>query len=556
MSATYHSPAFSQLCCKLVVPPGGTNSAVEGGIMINAIELGNVRIFEGSGWVFELHPLTVLCGVNSAGKSTLLKSLLLLRQSQQAGRLRIGGSQVDFGDYRSFVSHRDISLDATVGVTTDFAMSASSIDFLRPARQRRIKRPRVGSKESVVSRSVRLRAAFVLGSVAHKTVKGQSKRTESAQVSAVLKRADFGLSADGEELLAWRLESDESPKYQEAKHSILIPEAYFKRVGGYGLMKPEVRDGWVNVPTILDGLIPQWLIATPKTSRSGKRKAAPEFEPESWNFPLPPTISQALWSLTDTLGSISYLGPLRSPAKRYYVADIETTDTTDATGEALPYILRDRPNVMVTNIAPGGPRESQSQTLSDALNGWLFYLRTGLIPEKGSGEPEVSLDTTKQVLVQINIRGPVGTGAYAIADSGFGYSQVLPILVRGLLAPVSSTFIVEQPELHLNPSLQVRLAEFFVAMVRAGKQVILETHSEHVVNAIRVLAAEDLSKLNEKCRIYFLDHGPERPILHELSIRSDGTVPDWPRQFFGEAISLTGRLLRAQKAAKAPGEGQ
>jgi predicted ATPase len=269
---------------------------------------------------------------------------------------------------------------------------------------------------------------------------------------------------------------------------------------------------------------------------------------------MPPVIQRALWSLGKTLTQISYLGPLRSPAKRFYVAHLEADEELDATGELLPYILRDRGDRKVVNV-PRGLREAVPPVaLSEALNQWLYYLRTGEQPRERSSDHEILLDTTKQVLVQINIKGITGGDAYAIADSGFGYSQVLPILVRGLLAPPDSTLIVEQPELHLNPALQVRLAEFFISMVRAGKQVLLETHSEHLVNAIRVLSAEDESTgLNDKCRIYFLDAEPGRPVVHTLSIRPDGTVPEWPKHFFGEAITLSGRLLRAQKRFRKSG---
>jgi predicted ATPase len=120
--------------------------------------------------------------------------------------------------------------------------------------------------------------------------------------------------------------------------------------------------------------------------------------------------------------------------------------------------------------------------------------------------------------------------------------------VKGLLAKPGQTLVVEQPELHLNPALQVRLADFLVAMVCAGKQVLIETHSEHIVDAIRVLYVEDeTGQLENKCRIFFIDTELDKPSVLQLDIKKDGTVPDWPQHFFGEAASLTGRLLRAQK---------
>jgi len=192
---------------------------------------------------------------------------------------------------------------------------------------------------------------------------------------------------------------------------------------------------------------------------------------------------------------------------------------------------------------------SATQPLVKALDGWLRYLRTGEPFGEASNEGELAIATTRDVLVELSLRSTIGGASHALADSGFGYSQVLPILVRGLLAPTGSTLIVEQPELHLNPSLQVRLAEFFVGLARAGKQVLLETHSEHVVNSMRVLAAESEAEVDQ-CAVFFLDAPNGKPEVHRLEVASDGIVENWPRNFFGEAANLRGRLLRAQGRAR------
>jgi len=95
--------------------------------MLDYIELGNIRIFEGEGWKFPLAPLTVFCGTNSSGKSTILKTLLLLNQNvwvdkthdrnfiKNYGHLKFAGNQIDLGNYESFVSNNDINLDITLG---------------------------------------------------------------------------------------------------------------------------------------------------------------------------------------------------------------------------------------------------------------------------------------------------------------------------------------------------------------------------------------------------------------------------------------------------------
>ena len=107
---------------------------------------------------------------------------------------------------------------------------------------------------------------------------------------------------------------------------------------------------------------------------------------------------------------------------------------------------------------------------------------------------------------------------------------------------------IEQPELHLNPALQVRIAEFLASMARVGKTLMIETHSEHIVNALRVLAAEDPGgELAAECQIVYIDIESGGPILRQLQVQANGSVPEWPRSFMGEAMHLSSRLLMAQE---------
>jgi predicted ATPase len=185
-------------------------------------------------------------------------------------------------------------------------------------------------------------------------------------------------------------------------------------------------------------------------------------------------------------------------------------------------------------------------TLGKALNYWLHFLRTG--DRKAPAESEFSPTFHKSVLGEISIRGL--SSMHGLIDSGFGYSQLLPILVRGLVARGNGTLLVEQPELHLHPSVQIRLADFFAGLCRAGRQVIVETHSEHLVNAFRVLVAESKegSDLHDVIKIHYIGANEgQRPHCYDLSVQPDGTVPAWPREFFGEALALSSRLLKAQK---------
>ena len=184
-------------------------------------------------------------------------------------------------------------------------------------------------------------------------------------------------------------------------------------------------------------------------------------------------------------------------------------------------------------------------TFSDALNIWLNFFRCG--GEERLRRSELSIDFYRGLIADIKLRNSKGE-AFPLADNGFGYSQLLPILVKGLLLRREGTLIVEQPELHLHPALQIRLADFFAALIISGRRVLLETHSEHMINALRVRGVEaESSALSDGMKILFLDWKGRRPEVSDLMVAPDGAIPNLPPSFFGEAMSLAGRLLRAQK---------
>lgn len=88
-------------------------------------------------------------------------------------------------------------------------------------------------------------------------------------------------------------------------------------------------------------------------------------------------------------------------------------------------------------------------------------------------------------------------------QTGFGVSQVLPIIVQGLLCPKDGILIVDSPEIHMHPSVQAGIVDFFIEMALAGKNVIIETHSDHVLTRIRRRIAESKISVND-VNIYFV----------------------------------------------------
>jgi predicted ATPase len=537
--------------------------------MITQIEIGNVRVFDGTDWQFPLSKISVFCGTNSAGKSTIFKCLLLLMQTQSAtdtepwsGRLRLSGPIVDLGSYRSFVSHKDVSKDIVLGVGTAGIVESRLLTELRSQRSRagvhsEERKPSEAYSDGQESSpeapypeiltAYTLKSTFTFGVVDDKG--GDEVLKSSPAPQAFLKHATFDLRTQDEPVLNWQISLDEAVEPEQRASSaycMKIPRDYFEASGDFALMDVP-REGadsqaTVRVKVRLRGLFPEALLAKSRTARHSN-------EPQWSSFPVPSLIRAVFLDLERELMDIHYLGPLRSPAKRFYLANLDGTPRMDAVGDFLPYILRDHGDLSVTYLAPPPSKELVSRPLKHALSEWIHYVRTGKpwnAASKESGK-EIDFTTMRDVLLEFSLQS-FGGETHALADSGFGYSQLLPIVVRGLFAKEGNTIAIEQPEVHLNPALQVRLAEFLASLALAGKYVLIETHSEHIVNSLRVIAAEDSTGvLAAICRIFFLDTDLEVPQVRNLEVQKDGSVPEWPRAFMGEALSLSSRLLRAQR---------
>jgi predicted ATPase len=131
---------------------------------------------------------------------------------------------------------------------------------------------------------------------------------------------------------------------------------------------------------------------------------------------------------------------------------------------------------------------------------------------------------------------------YKPSNIGFGYSYVLSLIVAVLMAKKGDTIIVENPEAHLHPGAQSRLTQFLATVASSGIQLFVETHSEHVVNAIRLIALEKESKLsNEDVSIYFFDNNfhPEK-----LDMDENAQILKWPEGFFDQQERDLSQILK------------
>ncbi|MDX3802310.1 DUF3696 domain-containing protein [Streptomyces sp. AK04-3B] len=129
------------------------------------------------------------------------------------------------------------------------------------------------------------------------------------------------------------------------------------------------------------------------------------------------------------------------------------------------------------------------------------------------------------------------------ANTGFGISYALPIIVAGLLAEPGDLLLVENPEAHLHPAGQSRLGRFLARVAGSGAQVLLETHSDHVLNGARLAIAQDhILEAPDAIVHYFDDSG-----AHAIEINDRGELSHWPEGFFDQIETDLGGLARARR---------
>ena len=121
-------------------------------------------------------------------------------------------------------------------------------------------------------------------------------------------------------------------------------------------------------------------------------------------------------------------------------------------------------------------------------------------------------------------------------NMGFGVSYTLPILVAGLSAPASGIFIVENPEAHLHPQGQSRVGGFLARLAGSGLQVLVETHSDHVLNGLRRAVALDRVLPHDQVVVHFFlpDTQDEDSFSRELRVMPDAGLNQWPAGFFDQ----------------------
>lgn len=184
----------------------------------------------------------------------------------------------------------------------------------------------------------------------------------------------------------------------------------------------------------------------------------------------------------------------------------------------------------------------ESPRIEQQTNAWLDYILPGV---KITASYDSNLMTA-----QIKVSNKFTNGESVFATNiGFGISYVLPIIVTGLIADTDSYFIVENPEAHLHPYAQSKIGEFLSIIANSGVKVIVETHSDHVLNGIQLAVAKNEISSDDVVINYFSNESKlDQPSIIPISINNRGELNSWPNGFFDQSQKDFAELFKIRKS--------
>ncbi|MCB0753259.1 MAG: AAA family ATPase, partial [Ignavibacteriae bacterium] len=251
-------------------------------------------------------------------------------------------------------------------------------------------------------------------------------------------------------------------------------------------------------------------------------------------------------NITDTKSVISnffeslyYIGPSRKEPQESYTFK-KNYDIVGKYGENTSQILKNKAEeptfyyTLETNNENNLSYIKKETSLIEAVNYWLcseFSLAREIWSEEDDGKYRILLKYDNDLIVNIK-------------HVGYGISQVLPIVVQGLLMKPGKILMIEQPELHLHPKIQSKLYDFLYSLTLSNKKIIVETHSSHLITRMRRRIAEDLTnEMDDKINLTFI----ENSLFRTLELDDYGTILNYyPKDFIEHPSREMRAIVEAQ----------
>jgi predicted ATPase len=465
--------------------------------MIEKIDFENFKRFKFESLNME-KPITLLYGENSSGKSSILKGFAALIQTFSWSRnkhepLVAQGEYANLGIFKDYVHNHNTSNKITFSLTTMPLAWYSPFD----------------TKSG--------KATKYITSLCY----DRSPYTEQARIYSIVVSA---IVEDGSLWEILKLKRAETKSYYTITTNF---EVLKNEVSSYSRLKIKAPDKEIKRAAALKTKL-HYTEGFTFTLASGKNDDISIYKIR--------VLDRFIYALFELPEKYKYLGPLRSSPSRSYTLSAASSDVGsrgENTPSVISYLKRSSESIKVNKEA------------YRKIQHWVNLLFPGRSIAVEDYEELVKLKITRDGI------------ADSIQDVGFGFSQVLPIIVQAAALKKDQCMIIEQPELHLHPRAQVAFSQFLVEACREGKRFIIETHSEHVLRGLQLAISDNsmndaLGIKKEDLKVYYFpsEHGVN---AFEIKINSDGELIDgWPSGFFDESYNLTKRIIN-NKIAKLAG---
>lgn len=536
----------------------------------------------------QLKPLTVLCGINNSGKSSILQSLLLMKQScvdeiqtsiDMPPPLIFNGNYVNLGEWNDAI-YKHLASEK-MGFSWRLAGELSSFPFLK-----------IVNQEIEVQVDIQLESdknyenSLTISSFIFR----DSRENFMFELVKSEDSSTYNLRLDGfcllDFLVEWSVYYSRFHQYQYSNRLVKEISANLNKideiVGDFHLDEslqdiastPIEKIAYKNLKVKFIGVFPVDLrannlleqnkvILDTVRQRFKGLKSLEEFIEiiinslnddcqgiddyqvkniinlrnrtfsidifDRYSYRPVPMYFRSFWS------SLRYLAPIREAPKRFYLFDNPRKIDIGIRGENTPLILALEQNHKIPQYyrciyEAKRIKEYElieSDLMLTAVNWWLSECMQ--LPEIKSAP------SFKGAINQVQLESS-GIPVY-LPDVGFGVSQILPIIVECLRSPAGETIILEQPEIHLHPSLQSKLADFLICMAKSGKNLVVETHSEHLINRLCLrIAQEESNAIKDLTNILFVSFDKDREcsIITPIVINDFGEIENWPVGFFDE----------------------
>lgn len=455
--------------------------------MLKTLSIENFKSFSEK-QLIDLAPLTLIFGPNSSGKSSIIHSLLALKQTinnpNESEKFISTGKYVDLGSFGTVVYKHNLENKIVI------SLSFTSNLPLEQYEKKYSKKPIFGIDD--------VRTIEVCYSGCEDSQKKYKSTLEYFDYEAAQKN-------NHESLVKFRLEHNIN-SLKELNY--FIPQPYIQKLTSY-LVRKEKRSGNNNLdPEIYNALIkPEYRFIT-ESSIPFKNN----------HFDTLPLVSQFFSSVSDEikneLASLIHLGPLRTYPKRFYASDDESPINNK--GE--------------TNI--GAKLYEADDKAKGEINSWFesfeipYKFITKNIGNYGTGD-----------VIAVILQDSRSKVKVTPADVGFGIGQVLPIIIDSTILE-NKIICVEQPEIHLHPRLQAHLADLFINSIKSNNnQWIIETHSEALMLRIQRRIREGQISPRD-IKILYVDNSQNGSVVIDIPLNSKGDfLKHWPDGFFEERIS-------------------